>query len=162
MSIINLLKEGLSGLSKKLHDTESIRGKTRIRVWNDKGELIADYEKKNTVTALGDAHVADQLSDQGNAAMSHMAVGTGTGGTTTLNTETTRVALDSTTQGTGGNDNDVIYVATFTGISATITEAGVFNDVSAGTMFIYNASLSQLLTSGDTLEITWTVTFGST
>lgn len=163
MSIIKVITDTLKMvMSKKLYDGQSIRGNTHIRVIDANGKITADYDVGNTVTALGDAHVADQMSDQGNAAMSHMAVGTGTGGTTTLNAEDTRVALDSTTQGTGGDDNDVVYVASFTGITGTITEAGIFNDASAGTMFVYNASLSQLLGASDTLQITWTVTFGST
>lgn len=133
----------------------------KVEVFDKNGHLKSVQYVKNTVTALGDAHVADQMSDGGNAAMSHMAVGTGTGGTTTLNAENTRVALTSTTQGTGASDNDVVYVASFTGITGTITEAGIFNDASAGTMFVYNESLSQLLGASDTLQITWTVTFGA-
>lgn len=159
MSIIELFDRIFK---KGLHDNTSIRGKLNIKVWNENGDLTEDYTLKNTVTALGDAHVADQMSDQGNAAMSHMAVGTGTGGTTTLTTENTRSALSSTTQGTAGDDNDVIYVASFTGITGTITEAGIFNDATVGVMMVYNEALSQLLGASDTLQITWTVTFGAT
>ena len=152
----------IRAISPLFYDHIPIRGKLRIRVWNEKGELIEDYTKKNAVTALGDAHVADQLaSAPDNAAMSYMAVGSGTGGTTALNTEIDNNACDSYTQGAGGADNDVIYVASFTSIANTVTEAGIFNAASLGVMFVYNDGLSQLLTSGDTLQITWTVTFGA-
>ena len=118
----------------------------------------------NTVTALGDAHVADQMSDKGNAVMGWMAVGTGTPSATALGTELDRNALTSTTQGTGGDDNDVIYVGDWAAGDGTgaITEAGIFNAAAAGTMFV-SASFSVINKgASDTLKITWTVTFGAT
>jgi len=146
-----------------LYDYIPIQGKLRIQVWNDKGELIEDYTKHNAVTALGDAHVADQMSAvPDNAAMSYMAIGTGTGGTTALNTELARESCTSYNQGSGGDDNDVIYIASFTGNTGTVKEAGVLNAAADGTLFVYNEALSQLVASGDTLQITWTVTFGAT
>ena len=120
-------------------------------------------EVENTITALGDAFVADQMSDAGEDALSHMAVGTGTGGTTTLNTESARVALDSTTQGTGAADNDVVYVATFPAGSGTgaLTEAGILNASSNGTLFNIAEFDEINKAADDSLEITWTVTFGA-
>lgn len=145
-------------------DGMRIKGRLRIRVLGPRGEVKDERLVPNAITALGDAHVADQMSDQGGAAMSHMAVGSGTGGTTTLNAEEARVALDSTTQGTGGDDNDVVYVATFgAGVgTAALTEAGIFNDASVGTLFTYATFAAINKAAGDSLEITWTVTFGAT
>lgn len=148
----------------KVKDSIGIRGKIHIELRDEFGNLKDERWIYNTVTALGDAHVADQLSDQGNTAMSHMAVGIGTPSATALGNESDRNALDSTTQGTGGDDNDVIYVCTWAAGDATvaITEAGIFNDASAGTMFV-SASFSVINKgSGDSLVITWTVTFGAT
>jgi len=148
----------------RTQDALGLKGRLRLQLFGPDGALKQESFVKNSVTALGDAHVADQLSDQGNAAMSHMAVGTGTGGTTTLNTETARVALDSTTQGAAGDDNDVIYVATIpagTGTGA-LTEAGVFNDVSAGTLFVLSEFAAINKGASDSLVITWTVTCGAT
>ena len=152
----------------RISDNFSIKGNVHIQVWNEKGELTADYDAgHNTVTDVGDAWVANQLSGAAADLMSHMGVGTSaSGGDDTALTDLVtpygpRVVLTSTTQGVGAADNDIIYVASFTSIAATITEAGIFNDAAAGTMGFYNDSLSQLLTSGDTLQITWTVTFGA-
>lgn len=142
----------------------SIKGKMRLRLRGPDGRVKLQRWIPNTVTALGDAHVADQMSDQGNAAMSHMAVGTGTPTGTALQTEIDRNALDSTTQGTSGDDNDVIYVCTWAAGDGTgaITEAGIFNDASAGTMFVSSSFSAINKGAGDSLEITWTVTFGAT
>ncbi len=161
-----------------LKDSLGIKGSISIQLFSEIGHLqIEGYDLSaeildcldsrlllNTVTALGDAHVADQLSDQGNTAMSHMAVGAGTPSTTALGSETDRNALDSTTQGTVGDDNDVIYVCTWAAGDATaaLTEAGIFNDASAGTMFVSASFAAINKGANDSLVITWTVTFGGT
>lgn len=68
--------------------------------------------------------------------MSHMAIGTGStaaaASDTALGSQSARTTLTSTTV----TDNDVVYVDTFpagTGTGA-ITEAGIFNASSGGTM----------------------------
>ncbi len=136
-----------------------------VELFDENGKLKAERWIHNTVTALGDAHVADQMSDQGDAAMGWMAVGTGTPSATALGTELDRNALTSKTQGTGGDDNDVIYVGTWAAGDGTgaITEAGIFNLVTlGGTMFV-SASFAVINKgAGDTFVITWTVTFGAT
>jgi len=145
-------------------DHITIKGRMVAELFDEFRNLKDRREIENTVTALGDAHVADQMSDQGNTAMSHMAVGTGTPTATALQTELDRNALTSTTQGTGGDDNDVIYVGTWAAGDGTgaITEAGIFNDPAAGTMFV-SASFAVINKgAGDTLTITWTVSFGAT
>ena len=113
-----------------------------------------------------DAHVADQLSDQGDAAIGYMAIGSGSGQTsasTGLATSESRVALDSTTQGTSGDDNDVIYVATFDPGEGTaaITEAGIMRADNNTTLMAYQDFSAVNKTATDTLEITWTITFGA-
>lgn len=92
--------------------------------------------EKLLVTTSGLNHIADQLRASAQAAMSHMAIGTGTtgevAGDTTLETEIARVALDSI----GGSGAQVDYTATLpagTGTGA-ITEMGLFNAAAAGDM----------------------------
>ena len=162
-----LIKDGLleeHPPPEGLRDKMQIKGKLHIQLFDKDGKLKDERLLMNTVTALGDAHVADQLSDQGNTAMSHMAVGTGTPTGTALQTETDRNALTSTTQGTAGDDNDVIYVGTWAAGDGTgaLTEAGIFNDASAGTMFVSSSFAAINKGAADTLVITWTVTFGAT
>ncbi len=149
----------------ELTDRFGIKGKVDIVLYGPDGRIKDErHVPANTVAALGDAHVADQMSDKGNAVMSHMAVGTGTPTATALQTELDRNALTSTTQGTVGDDNDVIYVGTWVAGDGTgaLTEAGIFNDPAAGTMFV-SASFGVITkAAADSLVITWTVTFGAT
>lgn len=120
----------------------------------------------NTVTTFHDKLVADQLTDGGGTRPTHMAVGTGSGqgaSDNSLATETDRNALTSTTQGTGASDNDVIYVADWAAGDGTgaITEAGIFNAASGHNMSFYADFSAINKAAGDTLQITWTVTYGA-
>lgn len=147
----------------KQRDKFQIKGRIQIRLFGPDGKLKDYRDIHNTVTALGDAFVADQMSDKGVGVMSHMAVGTGTPTATALQTELDRNALTSTTQGAGGDDNDVIYVGTWVAGDGTgaLTEAGIFNDPAAGTMFV-SASFAVINKGAlDSLVVTWVCTFGS-
>ena len=81
-------------------------------------------------------HMADQMSDQSQTVMSHMAVGTGTNAEaasqTALQTESARVALTSKTR----SDKKVVYVGDFAAGIATgaLTEVGLLNAASAGVL----------------------------
>lgn len=149
-----------------------IKGKIEIKLWGPDGELkdsriIKDYIiMPNTVTTYGDKLVANRLSGASLAAPTHLAIGTGTGGGSTNNslvTELDRNALTSTTQGTGANDNDVIYVGNWAAGDGTgaITEAGLFNAASGPGMMVYSSFAAVNKGASDTLQITWTVTFGA-
>jgi len=147
-------------------ERQTIKGKVEIELRGSDGKVKEHRVLENLITEVGDAHVADQMSDQGEAQMSHMAVGTGSGQTassTTLATELDRNALDSLTQGAAGDDNDVIYVASWAAGDATgaITEAGIFNAGAAGTMLAYRDFAVINKGAADTLQITWTLTFGA-
>lgn len=129
------------------------------------GKLKEVQEKHNLVVTTGLAHIADQLSSSpGQGAMSHMAVGTGGGaaaaGDTALTTENDRNALTSRTD----SGAVVTYVGTWSAGDATaaLTEAGIFNAASNGTMLA--RVLFSVINKGaaDTLVITWTLTFSAT
>jgi hypothetical protein len=95
-----------------------------------------------------------------------MAIGAGTtaanAADAALGTQlSTRVGLDSTTIVTTSAAGDSVqYVATFGAGQSTgaVTEAGIFNDVSAGTMLC--RTVFPVINKGelDTLVITWKVT----
>jgi hypothetical protein len=159
-------------MNEQLEKTQKIpmRGHIKIEVFDENGNLKQVVDKSNTFMATGDAHVADQLAaTPGEAAMGWMAVGTGdtafTTGSTTLNNELDRNALSAgyPEQGAGAADNDVVYKATWAAADATgaITEAGIFNSSSAGSMLA--ASTFPVINKGasDSLTITWTVTVGA-
>ena len=146
-------------------DTIPIRGEVHI-VLRDKDGWIQDERIiKNTVTALGDAWVAQRItSGTAGTAMGYMAVGVGTPTSTALGSQLDRNALTSTTQGSGADDNDVIYVGDWAAGDATgaITEAGIFNGSgTAGTMYV--SSSFGVVTKGttDAMQIIWTNTHGT-
>ncbi len=143
-----------------------IKGLALVQLWGPDGELKEERVIYNTVTELMDAQVADQMSDQGVAAIGYMAVGTGTGQTsasTGLAVSLDRNALDSTTQGGGAADNDVVYVASWAAGDGTgsITEAGVLGLDNNTTLMLYADFAVITKGAADTLTITWTATFGA-
>jgi len=155
----------------KTHDmgfksSHGIKGRAHLQLFGADGKLKSERIIDNTITELMDAHVADAMSDIGDAVIGYMAVGTGTGQTsasTGLATNLDRNALDSTTQGAAGDDNDVIYVCTWAAGDGTgaITEAGVLRDDDDTKLMTYADFAVVNKLAADSLVITWTVTFGS-
>jgi len=100
------------------------------------------------ITQLGDAFFA-MRGIASTASITHMAIGSGTGqtsGSTTLATETARVALTSIAQGTGAADNTILAVAVFplgTG-DGVFSEVGLFTASSGGTMVVYTTTFAAL------------------
>lgn len=144
----------------------AVKGKLHLVLRGPDGEVKEEREIQNTITELMDAHVADQMSDQGDAQIGFMAVGTGSGqgsGDNGLASSLDRNALTSVTQQGAGDDNDVIFVGDWAAGDGTgaITEAGIFLSDNNTTMMAY-ASFSVINKgAGDTLQINWTLTFGA-
>jgi hypothetical protein len=140
--------------------TFKLTGTLDVKVYNQAGELVTEQHIKNLVVDAGKALVANRLKEDVEAAITHIAVGTdGTaaaGAQTTLLGEVARVALTSATV----TANSIAYIATFpAGIgTATLLEAGLFNDAVAGTMLSRTASINVAKAATDTLTITWTIT----
>ena len=128
---------------------------------------VRTYEEKNLIVTVGKSHIADQLADQGEAAMSHMAVGTGTTaavvGNTTLEIELDRNALTSKVQGSGGNANQVTYSGEWAAGDGpgAITEAGIFNSASAGILLARAVFAVKNKGATDSLSIAWSLTISA-
>lgn len=144
------------------------RGDVHFLIKGPDGLVKLDKWERNLVVTVGRAHIADQLSDQSEAQMSHMAVGTGTtavvAGDTALQTELDRNALDSApTQGTGSNTHKVTYICTWAPGDGTgaLTEAGIFNSASAGTMLARTVFAVKNKGADDSLVITWVVSLNT-
>jgi hypothetical protein len=144
------------------NDSIKMKGKLSIVLTGPDGEVKDQQEIDNLVVTVGKNFIASRMKDATATAMSHMEVGTGTTaaavGDTALQTAvaSSRVALTSTTVTT----NSVAYVATFpagTGTGA-LTEAGIFNASSSGTMLCRTVFSVINKGAADTLGITWTVT----
>jgi hypothetical protein len=133
-------------------------------VLRDQNGNVKDQRKvNNLVVDTGLAYIADRMADAAESAMSHMAVGTGStaaaSGDTALETEAGRVALTSTTQ----TNEDVVYVATFSAGTATgaLTEAGILNAASGGTLLCRTVFSTVNKGVSDSLQITWTVSMAA-
>ncbi|WP_396189624.1 hypothetical protein [Flavobacterium sp.] len=138
---------------------------TLTLVLTDEHGNVKEQNEHNLVVSTGLAYIASRMKDTTASVMSHMGVGAGTtaaaAGDTALGSQLGRVALDSTTIVTTTATNDSIqYVATFpagTGTGA-VTEAGVFNNSTGGTMLC--RTVFPVINKGalDQLTITWKVT----
>ena len=151
---------------QKLYSEIGIKGKAHLQLFGPDGVLKEERIIYNTVTELMDAQVADAMSDQGDGTIDFMSVGTGSGQTsadTGLDATLDRTALDSTTQGAGGADNDVVYVCTWAAADGTgaITEAGVLRDDDDTKLMLYADFAVVNKGAADSLVITWTATFGA-
>lgn len=137
-------------------------GLVKVVHTNAAGNLVQEFEVPNLVTTAGKAHIAAKIAATTNSpvAMTHMAIGTGSTaaavGDTTLGTEGGRVTLTNAVVST----NTVTYTATFpagTGTGA-VTEAGVLNASSGGTLLCRTVFPVVNKAAGDSIAITWVVT----
>ncbi len=138
-----------------LNDGLKLTGKLSIAL-ND--EVV--QEVPNLVVTAGKGYVASRMKGTSASVMSHMGIGTGTtaaaASDTALGNQLARTSLTSSTV----SGADVVYVETFpagTGTGA-ITEAGIFNASSGGTMLCRTVFDVVNKGASDAMTITWTVT----
>jgi len=128
--------------------------------WSDSLEL------KNLVVNAGKAGVASRINGAGGeAAFTYIAIGTGTtapaAGDTALQTEIStgggaRAAATATRVTTSvTNDTAQLQVTFNFTASFAVTESGVFNAASAGTMLARQTFTAINVANGDSLQVTW-------
>jgi hypothetical protein len=140
-----------------------VTGQVNIVITGKDGSVKEDLTVKNLVVTTGKAFIAGSMlktTTNSPAAMTHMSVGSGTAdttaGDTTLGNELGRVTFSSASLSSAS----VIYAATFpagTGTGA-LTEAGIFNNTSGGTMLCRTKFNVVNKGADDAMSITWTVT----
>jgi len=147
------------------NDAIKMTGNLKLVLTDENGNIKQEEEVKNLVVTVGKNFIASSMAKtttNSPAAMTHMEVGTSSTaaavGDTTLvaAVASSRTSLTSTTVTT----NSVAYVCSFgagTGTGA-LTEAGIFNAASAGTMLCRTVFSVINKGAADTLGITWTVT----
>jgi len=139
----------------QIQDNLKMKGHLQVSL---NGEVVRDID--NLVVTAGKNFVASRMKNTSDSAMSHMAIGSGTtaaaAGQTALVTELGRVSLTSTTV----SSNVVTYVASFAAGTGTgaVTEAGILNASSNGTMLCRTVFSVVNKGSADSMTITWTVT----
>ena len=121
---------------------DSIKVNGQIQITHTRGgQVIADETHKNLITTVGKNWIAARQKDTAQPAqLSHLACGTTAGGTVA--------------------NNVVTYTATFppgTGTGA-ITEIGLLNAASVGTLVSRAVFAVKNKEAGDTITFTWTHT----
>ena len=148
--------------TKQINENVKPTGLVTIVQKNAAGQIIKEFQVPNLVVTSGKNYIAAKIAATTNspAAMTHMAIGTGTStpgaSDSALGTQTGRVSLSGSVVST----NTITYTATFpagTGDGA-ITEAGIFNASTAGTLLCRTTFPVVNKASGDTIAITWVVT----
>ena len=142
-------------------DGASLQGQLEIVVKDESGKVKERRKEKNLIVNTGLNAILDRLVGTSEAVMSHMGLGSSStaaaaGQTALVSQLGSREALDSSTV-TGSS---VAYVCTFEAGDATgtITEAGIFNASSGGTMLCRSVFSSITKGANDSLNVTWTIT----
>lgn len=128
------------------------------------GNVLSQETVKNLVVSSGLAHIAARMTNSGiPTQMTHMALGAGTAtpllSNTTLGAQLgSRVSL--ATAGGVPSGSTVTYSATFGAGVATgaVTEAGIFNASTAGTMLCRTTFPVINKSDTDSLAVTWVIT----
>jgi hypothetical protein len=142
------------------HEVINLKGHLEIVLFGNDGIEKDRRSVDNLVTTAGKVFIASRMDGTSSGAMSHMAVGTSTTsaavGQTALVSESARVAEDSSTPSSA----TIIYVATFPAGTATaaLTEAGILNASSGGTLLCRTVFSVINKGASDSLTITWTIT----
>ncbi len=139
----------------------SMRGDVDIVLRGPDGQIKETRKVKNLVVATGLTFIASRMGGTSASVMSHMALGSGTTAAAANQTDLvsilgSREALDSTTP----SSNTIVYVASFEAGDATgaVTEAGIFNAASSGTMLCRTVFSVVNKAADDTMQVTWTIT----
>ena len=141
-----------------------LSGQIAIVLKDKDGNVKEERTEKNLVVTTGLNYIASRMKDATATAMTHMALGSGTttaaaGQTDLVTLLGSREALDSTTVTT----NSVAYVSSFEAGDATgaVTEAGIFNASTSGTMLCRVVFSVVNKAADDTMTVTWTITLAA-
>lgn len=146
-----------------MNESIKVKGHIKVAIIDKEGNKKVYVDKDNVVVTVGKVFLAEWLTQatQSDPFMSYIGLGTGTDSATSADT-TLQTELPTRSQGTlSFVSNSWQNVAEFTaGVdTGTITEAGLFSESSAGTMFARQVFTAIPKGADDTLELTWTVTF---
>lgn len=168
------MKDGLKitdkrsiAFGKGLVANVNLEGQIKLDLYDKDGNLKDSREGKNTVTVLALALMAELLDESPSIAQpGWMEVGTGTGQDTNDSTLATyisgsRTAIDSVDAAAAV----ATFICTFgAGVgTGAITEAGLFNVVTQNTtdLILYDDFSVINKAAGDSLVVTWTLTFAA-
>ena len=143
-----------------IKDKQRFVGSLKVELFDEHGNLKDQRDVKNLVVNTGKTWISARMVGTSVGVMSHMAIGSGTVaaavGDTALGSELGRAALTALSS----SGAVVTHTATFAAGVGTgaITEAGIFNASSSGTMLSRAVFDPITKDANETLAITWTVT----
>jgi len=143
-------------------ETMKATGKVHVVLKDEKGNVKEDFTVNNLVVNDGLEFIASRMKDATANVMSHMEVGTDNTAAGGADTALGAAVAGSRTALTSSDitANAIAYVATFgagTGTGA-LTEAGIFNAASGGTMLCRTVYSTINKGAADSMTITWTIT----
>ena len=143
-----------------MNDGLKLRGDVALVLRDKDGNVKDERNIKNLIVDSGLNFICDRMKND-ETAMTHMALGSGStaaaAGDTSLGSQLgSREALDSDTV----SSNTITYTASFEANDATgsVTEAGIFNAASGGTMLCRTVFAVVNKGADDSLSVTWTIT----
>ena len=142
-----------------MNDGLKLRGDVALVLRDKNGNIKDERLIENLIVDTGLNFICDRMKDD-ETAMTHMALGSGStaaaAGDTTLGSQLgSRETLDSSTV----TNNQIVYVSSFEAGKATgaVTEAGIFNASSGGTMLCRTVFSVVNKAADDTLTVNWTI-----
>lgn len=147
----------------QLNDGVKATGYIRFDLFGPDGKLKEHREIKNVVVTVGKNFLATWLAaaSQASSFMPYIGLGTGTNAANASDTAL-QTELSTRVSGTLSSIGNVWQnVATFgAGVdTGSITEAGIFSASSGGTMLARQVFGVITKSAGDSLQVTWQVTF---
>jgi hypothetical protein len=143
-----------------MNDGLKLRGDVALVLRDKDGNIKDERLIENLIVDTGLNFICDRMKDD-ETAMTHMALGSGStaaaAGDTTLGSQLgSREVLDSSTV----TNNQIVYVSSFEAGDATgaVTEAGIFNASTGGTMLCRTVFSVVNKAADDTLTVNWTIT----
>ena len=143
-----------------MNDGLKLRGDVALVLRDKDGNVKDERNIKNLIVDSGLNFICDRMKND-ETAMTHMALGSGStaaaAGDTSLGSQLgSREALDSDTV----SANTITYTSSFEAGDATgaVTEAGIFNAASGGTMLCRTVFAVVNKGADDSLSVTWTIT----
>ena len=147
-----------------INENLKLSGQLNIVLRDKDGNIKEERTEKNLVVSAGLTFIACRMKNATATAMTHMGLGSGTtnvaaGQTDLVTLLGSREVLDSTT----ASSNTIAYVASFEAGDATgaVTEAGIFNAASSGSMLCRTKFNVVNKAADDTMSVTWTITLSA-
>lgn len=147
-----------------MEDKLKLKGDVFITVKDKDGNIKEQRHEENLVVSAGLNFICDRMKDTTNAVMSHMGLGSGTtaaaaGQTDLVSLLGSREALD----GTSVSSNTITYTASFEAgdASGAVTEAGIFNASTGGTMLCRVVFGTITKAADDTMSVTWVISLNA-